>query len=120
MIGGLIFQGYPGEQKKARHLQSSAGLLFRVLSEHDPNNLLLRQAYKEVFDQQMEEVRLRNALQRIQNNRIIIMFPQRLTPLSFPIIVDGLSRYNLSSERLEDRVKRMQRQLEKPVNSRIE
>ncbi len=113
VIGGLIFQGYPGEQKKARHLQSSAGLLFKVLSEHDPNNLLLRQAYQEVFDQQMEEVRLRNALQRIQNNRIIIMFPQRLTPLSFPIIVDGLSRYNLSSERLEDRVKRMQQQLEK-------
>jgi ATP-dependent Lhr-like helicase len=65
----------------------------------------------------MEEVRFRNALQRIQNNRITIMFPQRLTPLSFPIIVDGLSRYNLSSERLEDRVKRMQRHLEKPVNS---
>jgi ATP-dependent Lhr-like helicase len=111
VIGGLIFQGYPGEQKKARHLQSSAGLLFRVFSEHDPNNLLLRQAYQEVFNQQMEEVRLRNALQRIQNNRIVIMFPQRLTPLSFPIIVDGLSRYNLSSERLEDRVQRMQRQL---------
>jgi len=117
VIGGLIFQGYPGEQKKARHLQSSAGLLFRVFSEHDPNNLLLRQAYKEVFDQQMEEVRLRNALQRIQNNRIIIMFPQQLTPLSFPIIVDGLSRYNLSSERLEDRVRRMQNQLEKSINS---
>jgi ATP-dependent Lhr-like helicase len=114
VIGGLIFQGYPGEQKKARHLQSSAGLLFKVFSEHDPNNLLLRQAYQEVFAQQMEEVRLRNALQRIQNNRIIIMFPQRLTPLSFPIIVDGLSRYNLTSERLEDRVRRMQQQLEKP------
>ena len=26
VIGGLIFQGYPGEHKKARHLQSSASL----------------------------------------------------------------------------------------------
>ena len=26
VIGGLIFQGFPGEQKKARHLQSSASL----------------------------------------------------------------------------------------------
>lgn len=108
MIGGLIFQGYPGEQKKARHLQSSAGLLFKVFSEHDPNNILLRQAYQEVFDQQMEEVRLRNALQRIQQSDIVIMVPQQLTPLSFPIIVDGLSRYNLSSEKLEDRIRRMQ------------
>lgn len=107
-IGGLIFQGYPGEYKKARHLQASAGLLFKVFAEHDPNNILLRQAYQEVFAQQMEEVRLRNALERIQQSNIIITVPQRLTPLSFPIIVDGLSRYNLSTEKLEDRIKRMQ------------
>jgi len=111
MIGGLIFQGYPGEQKKARHLQASASLLFRVFNEHDPNNILLRQAYQEVFAQQMEEVRLRNALQRIQESNIVITVPELLTPLSFPIIVDGLSRYNLSSERLEDRIKRMQEEL---------
>ena len=113
VIGGLIFTGYPGEPKKARHLQASASLLFKVFSEYDPNNILLRQAYHEVFEQQMEEVRLRTALERISNNEIILKFPQRLTPLSFPIIVDGLSRYNLSSEKFEDRVRKMQKQLEK-------
>lgn len=111
VIGGLIFQGMPGEQKKARHLQSSASLLFRVFNEYDPTNLLLRQAYNEVFTQQMEETRLRTALQRIQQSHIIITFPERLTPLSFPIVVDGLNRNNLSSEKLEDRVRRMQEQL---------
>ena len=35
VIGGLIFQGYPGEYKKARHLQSSASLLFNVFNEYD-------------------------------------------------------------------------------------
>ena len=39
VIGGLIFQGYPGEQKKARHLQSSASLLFKVFSEYEKDNL---------------------------------------------------------------------------------
>lgn len=111
VIGGLIFQGMPGEQKKARHLQSSASLLFKVFNEYDPTNLLLRQAYNEVFTQQMEETRLRTALQRIQQGHIIIMYPKRLTPLSFPIVVDGLNRNNLSSEKLEDRVRRMQEQL---------
>ncbi len=111
VIGGLIFQGMPGEQKKARHLQSSASLLFKVFNEYDPSNLLLRQAYNEVFTQQMEETRLRTALQRIHQSRIIITFPERLTPLSFPIVVDGLNRNNLSSEKLEDRVRRMQEQL---------
>lgn len=110
VIGGLIFQGYPGEQKKARHLQSSASLLFNVFSEYEPGNLLLRQAYQEVFDQQMEEVRLRNMLERVQRSKIIITFPQQLTPFCFPIKVDSM-RENLTSEKLEDRVKRMQAQL---------
>jgi ATP-dependent Lhr-like helicase len=110
VIGGLIFQGYPGEQKKARHLQSSASLLFNVFSEYEPGNLLLRQSYQEVFDQQMEEVRLRNMLERVQQSKIIITFPQRLTPFCFPIKVDSM-RENLTSEKLEDRVKRMQAQL---------
>jgi ATP-dependent Lhr-like helicase len=113
-IGGLIFQGYPGEQKKARHLQASASLLFNVFLEYDSNNLLLRQAYNEVMEQQMEEERLRNMLERIQKNKIIITFPKRLTPFCFPIKVDSI-REDLSSEKLEDRVKKMQMQLEKKV-----
>lgn len=112
VIGGLIFQGMPGERKKARHLQSSASLLFKVFEEYDPKNILLRQAYHEVLVQQMDEARLRHALERISNSDIIITFPKHLTPLSFPIIVDGLSRINLSSEKLEDRVRKMQAQLE--------
>jgi len=113
VIGGLIFQGMPGEHKKARHLQSSASLLFKVFDEFDPNNILLKQAYQEVLMQQMDEVRLRLALQRIYGGEIIVTFPQKLTPLSFPIIVDGLNRNHFSSEKLEDRVRKMQLQLEK-------
>jgi ATP-dependent Lhr-like helicase len=110
VIGGLIFQGYPGEYKKARHLQSSASLLFKVFAEYEPNNILLKQAYREVFDQQMEETRLRDMLQRIQRSNIIITWPQHLTPFCFPLKVDSM-RENVSSEKLEDRVKRMQEQL---------
>jgi ATP-dependent Lhr-like helicase len=112
VIGGLVFQGMPGERKKARHLQSSASLLFQVFSDYDPDNLLLRQAYQEVFDNQMEEARLRGMLERISRGRIVITFPERLTPFSFPVKVDSM-RENLSSEGLEDRVRRMQQQLER-------
>jgi ATP-dependent Lhr-like helicase len=110
VIGGLIFQGYPGEYKKARHLQSSASLLFQVFSEYDNNNLLLRQAYNEVMEQQMEEVRLRDTLSRIHQSKVVITFPERLTPFCFPLKVDSM-RENLSSEQLEDRVRKMQEQL---------
>ena len=119
VIGGLIFQGFPGEQKKARHLQSSASLLFNVFSEYEPDNLLLRQAYNEVMEQQMEEQRLRDMLERIQKGKIIITFPKRLTPFCFPIKVDSM-REDLSSEKLEDRVKKMQMQLDDSVRSHEE
>jgi len=112
VIGGLIFQGLPGQQKKARHIQASASLLYNVFAEYDPNNLLLRQAHNEVMEQEMQEARLRNMLERIQKGNIIITFPKRLTPFCFPVKVDSL-RQDLSSEKLEDRVKRMQMQLEK-------
>lgn len=110
VIGGLIFQGFPGEHKKSKHLQASAGLLFNVFNEYDPGNVLIRQSFQEVFDQQMEEVRLRDMLHRIQQSKIVLTFPQRLTPFCFPIKVDSM-RENLTSEKLADRVRRMQEQL---------
>ena len=111
-IGGLIFQGMPDERKKARHLQASASLLFNVFNEYEPHNLLLRQSYNEVFSQQMEETRLRDMLNRIQHSKIILTFPERYTPFCFPIKVDSM-REDLSSEKLEDRIKKMQLSLEK-------
>lgn len=112
VIGGLIFQGFPGEKVKARHLQNSASLLFNVFAEYDKDNLLIRQAYSEVMEQQMEEERLRNMLERIQAGEIIITFPRRLTPFCFPIKVDSL-RETLTSEKLEDRIRKMKEQLER-------
>lgn len=110
VIGGLVFQGMPGEKKKARHLQASASLLFNVLSEYDSGHLLLKQAYNEVMEQQMEEQRLREMLERVQQSKIIISHPKQLTPFCFPIKVDSM-REDLSSEKLEDRVRKMQIEL---------
>lgn len=107
VIGGLIFQGRPGEPVKSKHLQASASLLFNVFAEYDPGNLLLRQAYNDVMHHQMDEVRLRNMLRRIQQSNIIITYPQRLTPFCFPIKVDSM-RDQLTSEKLGDRISRMQ------------
>ncbi len=112
VIGGLIFQGFPGEQKKTRHIQASASLLFKVFSEYENSNLLLRQAYAEVMEQQMEEQRLRSMLTRIQQSAIILTYPTQLTPFCFPIKVDSM-REDMSSEKLEDRVKKMQARLER-------
>jgi ATP-dependent Lhr-like helicase len=111
-IAGLVFKGYPSQQKKVKHLQSSAELFFKVFEEYEPENLLLLQAYEEVMSFQLEEVRLRTALQRINNQEIKLMRPKKATPFSFPIIVDRL-REKLSSEKLQDRIAKMKLQLVK-------
>jgi ATP-dependent Lhr-like helicase len=109
-ISGLIFQGFPGQKKASRHLQMSSGLFFDVFSEHEPDNLLLQQAYDEVLSRQLDEARLRKALKSIQSQKITLKNPERFTPLAFPIMVDRL-RERLSSEKLINRVQRMQMQL---------
>jgi ATP-dependent Lhr-like helicase len=112
VIAGLVFRGYPGAPVKNKHLQSSSSLLFSVFNEHEPKNLLLKQSFTEAFDEQIEEVRLRTAMERIYNSTIIVKYPSKLTPLSFPIKVDSM-RENMSSEDLRTRVLKMQKQLEK-------
>ncbi len=61
---------------------------------------------------QVELARLRETLIRINNQRVIIRRPEKPTPFAFPIMVDRL-REKLSSEKLEDRIKRMTIQFEK-------
>ncbi len=111
-VAGLVFAGYPGKMQKERHLQASTELLFKVFSEYDPKNLLLKQCYHEVMEFQLEEYRLRKALMRISTQKIIIKYPERPTPFSFPILVDRM-REKLSSEKFEVRVKKLQLKFEK-------
>ena len=109
-IGGLLFTGYPGQQVKNRHLQASSSLLFEVFSEYEPDNLLIRQAYNEALAFQLEEFRLRAALQRIATQSIVLKTIERPTPFAFPIMVDSLGRERLTTESLEDRIAKMARQ----------
>ncbi|NJC26690.1 ligase-associated DNA damage response DEXH box helicase [Neolewinella antarctica] len=105
-ISGLIFKGYPGKQKKEKHLQSSSKLFFDVFTDYEPTNLLLTQAYDEIMTFQLQESRLREALDRINRQTILFEQPAKATPFSFALIVDRL-REKMTSEKLEDRIKRM-------------
>ncbi|MBK8949172.1 MAG: ligase-associated DNA damage response DEXH box helicase [Flavobacteriales bacterium] len=111
-IAGLVFKGMPGRQLKERHMRAHSGLFFDVFREHEPEHLLLRQAYDEAFDVQMELPRMREALERIGRQRIVLKDPGRFTPFAFPILVDRL-REKLTSEQLEDRIRKMTERLEK-------
>ncbi|WP_374444799.1 ligase-associated DNA damage response DEXH box helicase [Epilithonimonas sp.] len=112
VISGMVVQNFPGQQRSNKSLQSSAGLIFKVLEDHDPNHFLVRQAYTEVFNMQLQEQRLVEAFRRIEKSKIILKFANAFTPLSFPIKVDSL-RQTLTSEDLDSRIQKLIQQAKK-------
>lgn len=112
VISGMVVQNFPGQQRSNKSLQSSAGLIFKVLEDHDPNHFLVRQAYTEVFNMQLQEQRLVEAFKRIEKSKIILKFANAFTPLSFPIKVDSL-RQTLTSEDLDSRIEKLIQQAKK-------
>ena len=106
VISGLVFTGYPKKGIKMKHLQSNSQLLFEVFRDYEPDHLLFQQAFTETFEHQLEEGRLRLALERIAGQQIRWMRCEKPTPFSFPIITDRL-REKLSSEKLADRIRKM-------------
>ena len=113
VISGLVFSGYPKKGIKMKHLQSSSQLLFDVYRDYEPDHLLFQQAFRETFEHQLEEGRLRLAMERIAEQEIVWKKCKQPTPFSFPIITDRLSRERLSSEPMEDRIRRMAAKLMK-------
>jgi ATP-dependent Lhr-like helicase len=116
-VAGLVFQGYPGRRKSGFQLQGSSSLLYAVFRKYDPDNLLLAQSTREVLENQLEYHRLKGGLQRLSSSELIITEPPHPTPLAFPIMVNRL-RTRISSEKLAERVRRMQRRLEKAADKR--
>jgi ATP-dependent Lhr-like helicase len=116
-VAGLVFQGYPGGRQKSSHqLQVSSSLLYNVFERYDPQNLLLKQATEEILDQQLEYRRLKAALRRLSSSNLRIFETRHPTPLAFPILVNRL-RFTLSSEKLADRIQRLQLRLENAAGS---
>ncbi|MEB3305058.1 MAG: ligase-associated DNA damage response DEXH box helicase [Cyanobacteriota bacterium] len=111
-VSGLVHNGYPGSTKSGGQLQISAALLFDVFRRHDPSNLLLQQARREVISEQLERHRLEATLQRLQTCRLQVECTPRPTPLAFPLLAERLSN-RMSNESLLDRLKRLREEAEK-------
>lgn len=114
-IAGLVFSGYPGAGKSARQLQASSSLFYEVFSQHDPDNLLLTQAQREVLSQELELQRLAQSLARTRGMQLEVHAIRRATPFAFPLMVERY-RESLSSEKLADRIRRMLADLERAAD----
>ena len=111
-VSGLIFQGYPGEKRSNKQLQASSSLFYEVFRKYDPSNRLLLQSEQELLAQELEIGRLRNSLERMEAQQLVLKVLVRPTPFSFPLMVERF-REQLSSESVAERIARMVQQLEK-------
>ena len=111
-VSGLVHNGYPGSAKSGSQLQISAALLFDVFTQHDPSNLLLQQARREVLCEQLERHRLEATLQRLQSCRLQLEHTPRPTPLAFPLLAERLTS-RMSNESLLQRLQRLRAEAEK-------
>ena len=114
VISGLVFQGYPRRPVKTKHLQSGSQLFYDVFKEHEPENLLYLQAINETFDHGIESPRIQRSFEKIENLKIVWKDCKYPTPFSFPLITDRI-RSKLSSESVEDRIRKMYLKLEMSV-----
>jgi len=111
-VAGLVFQGYPGQPKTNRQVQATSGLIWEVFARWDPRNPLLGQAEREVLERQLEFSRLADALRRIAETPVLLRQTHKPSPFAFPIMVSRF-REKLTSEKLADRVRRMQLEFDK-------
>ncbi len=64
-IAGLVSRGFPGERRKTSVMQASSGLFYDVFRKFDPANGLLKQAEREVLEDELDVRRLQATLQKI-------------------------------------------------------
>ena len=90
LVSGLIYKGMPGRLKTGRYTQSSVRILYDIFKEHDPDNLLLKQARDVVFHSHLFPQRLQDRLLAI-SSQIIIKQPMELTPFGYTLYQEQLS-----------------------------
>ena len=111
-VAGLIFTGYPGQAKSARQLQASSTLFYEVFRKYDGGNRLLGQAENEVLSQELDIRRLAASLERMRGQRIEFVELAVPSPFALPLMVERF-REKLSTEKLNDRLARMLKEMER-------
>jgi ATP-dependent Lhr-like helicase len=87
-------------------MQVSSNLFYDVFRKFDPANGLLRQAEREVLEDELDVRRLRRTLEDMAGRALDLRALDRCSPLAFPLMVEGL-REKLSNEALAARIERM-------------
>ena len=103
--------------KSARQLQASSTLFYEVFRKYDAGNRLLGQAQTEVLSQELDIRRLAASLERMRGQRIAFVELEVPSPFALPLMVERF-REKLSTEKLNDRLARMLKDMERAAAPR--
>ena len=109
-IAGLLQARQPGRDLSTRQMQVSAGLLFDVLSQYDPQHVLLQTARHEALEHELQRAQLLQLLEQLGQRRVVLRQPDKHTPFSFGLWAESV-RGQLSNESWQQRVQRMARRM---------
>jgi ATP-dependent Lhr-like helicase len=83
--GLMVYRNYFGEQKSVRKLQWSSEVIFNVLTDHEPDHVLLREARKETLFSHLDADGAEEFLKDLANHQrpIRLKSVEDVPPLSF-------------------------------------
>ncbi len=109
-VSGMIQATVAGQSKNQRNLQMSSGLLYDVLEKYEKNHPLVLQAKKEVRQNQLHLPSLIKVIHNFKTRRFVFKKIEKISPFAFPIFIER-ARTRVSTEKLEHRIARFQRQI---------
>lgn len=88
--GLMVPRMHPGKERSTRQIRFSSELLFRVLSEHEPDHPLLEEAYRQATHTFLDLPRAMEFLEQVQAERWHLQDVPIVTPFAFPMFVSRI------------------------------
>jgi ATP-dependent Lhr-like helicase len=88
--GLMVPRNLPGQERKVKQLRWSSEILFRVLTEHEPDHPLLAQSYREAMHTFLDVDRAVNYMDAAQAHEWRLIEVPVVTPFSFGIYVSKI------------------------------
>ena len=109
--GLMVPRNLPGRQRQLRQLRWSSEILFRVLSEHEPDHPLLEQAYREATHTFLDAERAFSFLAEVQNAQWKIVEVAAVSPFAFGMYASKIKE-SMMMESIDEAIERLYRALQ--------
>ncbi|MEM9840117.1 MAG: ligase-associated DNA damage response DEXH box helicase [Pseudomonadota bacterium] len=87
-IAGMIERNHPGQEKSGRQVTFSAGLIYDVLREHQPDHILLKAAWNDAASGFLDIRRLSDLLNRVHGH-LVHRSLEHVSPLAVPVMMEA-------------------------------